>query len=112
MLVMLKLPLALVLTERMSAPVSTLWTTTVAPATTAPLESDTVPVSVAASSCPRVAAERARETQQTARNKKWPRTVPGGPSVERLDLPHFKLFIAPSPAPARLLERKASSNSN
>src|SRR5579872_5813138 len=112
MLVMLKLPLALVLTERMSAPVSTLWTTTVAPATTAPLESVTVPVSVAASSCPRVAAERARMTKQTARNKKWLRTVPGAPSVEPLDLPHFNLIIATSPTPARLLDRKGSSNSN
>src|SRR5215469_2300891 len=58
MLVILKFPVLLVVAVRTSAPVSSLWTTIVAPPTTAPVGSVTVPVRVAASSCPLARMEK------------------------------------------------------
>src|ERR1700728_1165885 len=66
---------------------------TVAPPTTAPLESVTVPVSVAANSCPRPATDRLRTTMQTASHEKRFRTTPELSPVESLRLPHVNFVI-------------------
>ena len=60
---------------------------------TAPLGSLTVPVSVAANSCPRPAADKLKITRQTARNEECFGLTPRS-SVESLPLPHVNFVIA------------------